>query len=72
MDGNAGGNDVFLLVLNSNLQQVRSEQLGTLENESARSVAVSANGTIYIVGGTEGVLPDNVGIGNRDAFLLVY
>jgi hypothetical protein len=72
MDGNAGGNDVFLLVLNSNLQQVRSEQLGTLENESARSVAVSANGTIYIVGGTECVLPDNVGIGNRDAFLLVY
>ena len=72
MDGNAGGNDVFLLVLAGNLQRVRSEQLGTLENESARSVAVSADGTIYVVGGTEGVLPDNVGVGNRDAFLLVY
>lgn len=72
MDGNAGGNDVFLLVLDSNLQRVRTEQLGTLDNESARSVAVSDNGTIYVVGGTEGVLPDNVGVGNRDAFLVVY
>jgi hypothetical protein len=70
--GNAGGNDVFLLVLNSNLQQVRVEQFGTLENESARAVAVDANGTVYVVGGTEGVLADNVGVGNRDAFLAVY
>ena len=72
IDGNAGGNDVFLLVLNDNLQRVRSEQLGTLENESARAVAVDASGTVYVVGGTEGVLSNNVGVGNRDAFLLVY
>lgn len=71
-EGNAGGNDVFLLVLDSNLQQVRAEQFGTSENESARAIAVSDDGTLYIVGGTEGVLPNNVGVGNRDAFLAVY
>ena len=66
--GNAGSNDVFMMVLDSNLQVIRSEQFGTLESENGRAIAVTDSGTIYIVGGTEGVFPGNSGFVGLYAF----
>jgi hypothetical protein len=70
--GNAGSNDVFMMVLDGNLQAIRSEQFGTLESENGRAIAVTDSGTVYIVGGTEGIFPNNTGVGGRDAFFAVF
>ncbi|MEM6431303.1 MAG: hypothetical protein AAF708_18845, partial [Deinococcota bacterium] len=70
--GNAGSNDVFMMVLDANLQPVRNEQFGTLESENGRAIAVTDSGTVYIVGGTEGIFPDNTGVGGRDAFFAAF
>jgi hypothetical protein len=80
LQGYAGGTDAFVTVVNaSGTALVFSTFLGGTGDDSARGIAVDANGRIYVAGGTSstnfpispasGALQANAGGGIEDAFV---
>ena len=68
---NAGGYDIFLTKYNSSGTQQWIKQIGTLESDGARGVAVDSSGNEYVTGSTRGDL-SGTNAGNYDVFLLKY
>jgi uncharacterized repeat protein (TIGR02543 family) len=75
MDGNTltGTRDFFLTVYDSAGTKVRTKQLGVAgQITDANSVAVDANGNVYVAGTTYGGLDGNSLTGGYDFFLTMY
>lgn len=72
--GNKGKTDLFAVRLQSDGSVMWTQQIGSDQNELVAGVAVDgqegASGAAYIVGGTEGALPDGSALGLSDAFLI--
>ena len=71
LDGNknAGGYDVFLAKLNMSGDIIWTRQWGTSADDIGFSVAIDANGDLYVVGQTAGSLEGNASVGEIDIFL---
>lgn len=67
---NKGKTDLFVMRFQADGQQIWSQQLGSPETETASGVAVDSQGAAYVVGGTEGSLPDAMTNGLQDGFIL--
>jgi hypothetical protein len=65
------GADAFLRRLDLLGKEVWVRQFGTSEFDQATSVAVQSD-AVYVVGSTEGTLPDQIHVGSRDAFVRKY
>ncbi|AFY82417.1 SBBP repeat-containing protein [Oscillatoria acuminata] len=68
---NAGEYDAFIAKYDSNGNQLWSQQLGSLQTDIARGVAIDGGGNVYISGRTTGSLDGN-NAGNFDAFFAKY
>jgi uncharacterized protein (UPF0548 family) len=68
-DVSKGGTDIFLTKLDTNGNEIWSEQWGTSENDYGNSVAVDSSDNIFVAGYTYGSLDGNTNAGNYDAFL---
>ncbi len=68
---NAGGNDAFLAKYSAAGNLLWTQQLGTSEGDRARSVAVDAVGSAFVIGATSGSL-GGPNAGENDAFLAKY
>ena len=73
-DGNTnlGGQDAFLMKINSLGTRQWTTLLGTSSDDFAYSVATDDSGNIYVVGITNGNLNGNVNAGGSDIFLTKY
>lgn len=67
-----GGEDGYLSKLAADGEALWTRQFGTLQRDSARSVACDERGTVWVAGDTEGALTDEPAAGQRDAFLLGF
>jgi len=67
----AGGFDVFIQRYDRTGELEWTRQFGTLAFDIAQSVAAD-NGGVYVVGGTDGALPDHTSAGSRDVFVRKY
>jgi hypothetical protein len=66
-----GSEDVFGAKFDSSGNQLWIKQLGTREQELVRSVAVSSDGNVYIVGATRGIFAgDSPNAGGSDIFIV--
>ena len=74
LDGNTnlGGQDAFLMKINSLGTRQWTTLLGTSSDDFAYSVATDDSGNIYVVGITNGNLNGNVNAGGSDIFLTKY
>ena len=74
LDGqlNNGGSDAFLAKYNSDGSKEWTQLLGTPSYDSAHSVSVANDGSIYITGTTSGYLDEEVNSGKADAFISKY
>ena len=72
LDGqiNRGGNDVFITKYNTNGVKVWTRVLGTNADDEARALTASADGGVFLVGGTQGNLIGQANTGSGDAFLV--
>ena len=68
---NAGGNDAFLAKYSAAGNLLWTQQLGTSEGDRARSVAVDAVGSAFVIGTTSGSL-GGPNAGENDPFLAKY
>jgi len=71
-DTNLGGQDAFLMKINSLGTRQWTTLLGTSSDDFAYSVATDDSGNIYVVGKTNGNLNGNVNAGGSDIFLVKY
>jgi len=67
----AGGLDGFLRRLTHRGAEVWTRQVGSPGTDDVRGMGVAASG-IFVAGATDGALPDQVLIGETDAFLTKY
>ena len=68
---NAGNWDAFLVKFDGSSSRLWTQQLGTSDEDGARSVAVDDSGNVYITGHTKGDL-GGINAGNFDAFLVKF
>lgn len=71
----AGGYDIFLMKYDAGGNKQWTRQMGTSYNDAAQSVAVDANGNVYVAGITWGDLDGNSNTGpysTTDVFLAKY
>ena len=64
--------DIFVAKYNRSLGQLWIRQRGTGATDSARSIAVNADGQVFVCGHTSGSLDGHANQGQTDAFLLRY
>ena len=64
--------DSFLAKYSSDGTQLWLEQFGTSEDDYAYDVTTDTDNNIYVSGYTEGILPDNTGVGFGDSYLAKY
>lgn len=67
----AGDNDAFLIKFDSSGSELWTKQLGTVESDLSRSLAVDSSGNAYISGHTTGSL-EGTNAGDSDAFLTKF
>jgi chitodextrinase len=71
--GNAGGEDVFLVKYDSTGARQWTRLSGTASGERGESVAVyNANGNVYVTGSTTGSLDGQGNAGGSDLFVMKY
>ena len=68
----SGGGDAFLTKYNSDGSTAWTRLLGTNTFESASSITLGIDGSIFIAGDTEGSLDSQKGSGLRDAFVTKF
>ncbi|HEX8433734.1 SBBP repeat-containing protein [Archangium sp.] len=68
----AGGQDVFLVKLDTAGTRLWTRQLGTSAGDYAQGVATDADGHVYVTGYTSGALHGNPYAGGQDLFLVKY
>ena len=68
----AGGIMVATLGRVAGQETLWTRQFGTTGDDVATDIAVDAAGNSYVVGWTQGVLPGQSGLGDRDAFVRKY
>jgi len=68
---NAGNNDAFLRKYDQNGNEVWTRQFGSADTDFVNGIAGVGDG-IYVVGGTLGTLPGQIGGGLDDAFIRKY
>lgn len=69
---NAGSEDSYIVKYSSNGIHLWTRQFGTGQQDSSYDSAVASDGSIYLVGMTEGDLGGSGKIGNFDAFVTKY
>ncbi|MFC4456361.1 hypothetical protein [Deinococcus sonorensis] len=65
----AGGQDAFVARLTPDGKVAWVRQFGSSADDLARSVALGADGSLYVMGETRGRLPDNTSEGGQDTFV---
>ena len=71
-NSNLGSEDAFVVKYDASGAQIWVKQFGSSELDSAYEISVDSTGNSYLVGATEGVLPNNNKLGNTDAFIAKY
>ena len=69
---NSGGFDVFITKYTSSGSQVWTQLLGSIGDDSATSITMGSDGSIYITGTTNGNLDGYTNNGLTDAFIAKY
>jgi hypothetical protein len=64
-----GGKDAFVRSYDTEGNLRWTRQFGSTGSDRGNGIALNAAGDVYVVGSAEGVLPGQVGFGERDAFL---
>ena len=65
----SGGNDVFITKFNIDGSKQWTQLLGSSEHDSSRSISTTEDGSIYIMGSTQGDLDGQPNSGDRDVFI---
>jgi len=68
---NAGGVDAFLMKYDASGKRIWGQQIGSARDDTPSSIAVDANGNIYLTGSTTGVI-NTYNAGYNDAFLVKF
>jgi beta-propeller repeat-containing protein len=68
----AGTVDAFVRKVDPAGSELWTSQFGSWDSDFAHAVAVDGSGDVYVVGETEGTLPDQQSAGGRDAFIRKY
>ena len=70
---NAGSEDIFLIKYPAiGGDALWTKQIGTSDNDFARSVAVDSSDNVIVTGATSGTLPGQTNAGSYDIFLIKY
>lgn len=69
---NAGGLDVVIAKVDSNLNQLWLVQTGTTSDDYGYAVAIDSSGKVIVGGYSGGTWPDQTQLGSEDAFLMQY
>jgi hypothetical protein len=69
---NSGGMDVFVRKYDKLGDVMWTKQFGTGADDSAGGIAADVLGNVYVAGWTEGTLPGQTNLGERDAYLRKY
>jgi hypothetical protein len=69
---NAGQNDTFLRKLDPNGAELWTRQFGTSGSDLAQDVAVMENGTVYVIGTTNGAFSGQTNAGANDVYVRKY
>ncbi len=67
---NNGGQDIFLLKLDSNGNELWTKLFGSDANEIAYGISIDNDSNIFVTGTTEGNLNDQINNGDKDAFVI--
>ncbi|MBU1068958.1 hypothetical protein KJ975_05235 [Myxococcota bacterium] len=67
-----GGEDAALIKYDANGNRLWTRLWGTSSQDSARSIAISTSGIIYVGGTTIGTLPGQASAGNTDVFVTAF
>ncbi len=67
---NQGGEDAFIVYLDSEGEWLSGEQFGSAQDDDVRDIVVDADGNCYVVGQTEGELTG--GVGEGEIFIAKY
>lgn len=68
---NIGAQDIFVSKIDGNGNVLWTRQFGSVDSDSSNGVVASSRG-VYIVGGTDAVLPGQNQVGMSDSFVRVY
>lgn len=68
--GNLGNQDIFITKFDSGGDHIRTKQFGTENTDIVNSLAVNADGDVYLAGNTQGNLNGYTNVGDSDAFLV--
>ncbi len=69
---NQGKTDVLFYSFNTNFERRFIKQIGNSENDSAQSLVIDTKDSIYLTGTTTGNFDSNLGLGNKDGFIIKY
>lgn len=69
---NLGSYDIFITKIDKNGEIKWTQQLGTSEDDNAKSIVIDNENYIYISGSTKGSMDGNGGNGNYDIFIVKF
>ena len=70
MDSVVGGSDVFIRKYDTDGNEVWTNQFGTPKGDTAAGMALDGQGSLYVVGSTEGAFAGQTSSGSYDTFIL--
>jgi len=71
-NGNLGGEDIFILKLDSNGNRLWSRQIGSNYSDYASDIALDNSGNVYLVGWTQGLMAGTSYYGNGNMVAAKY